>query len=98
MHSTLQITEQLLAYEELHKLGSGLKTTSLGTKMASIKVPKIIGELKIIKNRANGLSVWNNIKSGHNKIMIPCRSIEVGEEIIKRIKNASAGEIINIPT
>ena len=66
--------------------------------MAQIKVPKIIGELKVITNRAGGFSVWNNIKSGSNKIMIPVRSKEVGERLIEKLKSATAGELINIST
>jgi len=38
------------------------------------------------------LAVINDIKNAPNKIIIPCRSIEHGEEIISKIKSAMPGE------
>ena len=56
--------------------------------------PKIIGTLKIKKMMAGNLAVINDIKSTPNKIIIPCRSIEHGEEIINKLKESNAGEVI----
>ena len=54
--------------------------------------PKIIGTLKIQKMMAGNWAVMNNIKNAPNKIIIPCRSIEHGEEIIQKIKDATPGD------
>ena len=62
--------------------------------MAQYKRPKIIGELKIIYNKAGGLSVHNGVKQGKNKIMLPCRSDEHGQEIIEKLNNAKPNEVI----
>ena len=40
------------------------------------------------------LAVMNGIKNSTNRIVIPCKSKEHGEEIIKKIKHTKAGEII----
>ena len=56
--------------------------------------PKIIGTLKIQRMMSANLAVINDIKNPPNKIIIPCSSIEDGEEIIKKIKNTKAGETI----
>lgn len=57
--------------------------------------PKIIGTLKIQKMMAGNWAVMNDIKNPPNKIIVPCRSIEHGEEIIQKIKEAKTGEIIH---
>ncbi|WP_210462943.1 hypothetical protein [Rufibacter roseolus] len=54
--------------------------------------PKIIGALKIETMMAGNLAVINDIKNAPNKIIIPCRSIEHGEEIINKIKSSKPGE------
>lgn len=56
--------------------------------------PKIIGTLRIRTMMAGNYAVVNDIKSSPNKIIIPCRSIEHGQEIIKAIKETKAGETI----
>ncbi len=43
---------------------------------------------------AGNLAVINDIKNAPNKIIIQCRSIEHGEEIIRKIKAAKPGEKI----
>jgi hypothetical protein len=58
--------------------------------------PKIIGKLKIEKMMAGNWAVSNDIKNPPNKIIVPCRLIEHGEEIIKKIKEAKTGDIIQI--
>ncbi|MFZ5554613.1 MAG: hypothetical protein ACOZCO_15945 [Bacteroidota bacterium] len=58
--------------------------------------PKIIGTLKIEKMMAGNLAVMNDIKNPPNKIIIPCRSFEHGEEIIKKIKESSPGDLIHL--
>ncbi len=58
--------------------------------------PKIIGTLKIKKMMAGNWAVMNDIKNSPNKIIIPCRSIEHGEEIIQKIKEAKPGETIHL--
>ncbi len=55
--------------------------------------PKIIGTLTIQK-MIRGIAVMNDIKNPPNKIIIPCRSKEHGEEIIKKIKESQPGELI----
>ncbi|PIQ22771.1 MAG: hypothetical protein COW65_01250 [Cytophagales bacterium CG18_big_fil_WC_8_21_14_2_50_42_9] len=55
---------------------------------------KIIGTLKIEKMMAGNFTVRNNIKNALNKITIPCRSVEHGEQIINKIKFSKPGEII----
>ena len=62
--------------------------------MAQFKRPKIIGELKIIYNKAGGYSVHNNVKQGKNKVMLTCRNELHGQEIIEKLKNAKPFEII----
>ncbi|MDM1062951.1 hypothetical protein HXZ62_10330 [Empedobacter falsenii] len=52
--------------------------------------PKIIGTLKILRMMSGTLAVINDIKNPPNKIIIPCSSIEDGEEIIEKIKNKKA--------
>ncbi len=54
--------------------------------------PKIIGTLKIETMMAGNLAVINDIKNAPNKIIIQCRSMEHGEEIISKIKAAIPGE------
>lgn len=56
--------------------------------------PKIIETLKIQKMMAGNLAVINDIKNAPNKIIIPCSSMQDGEEIIKKIKTSKPGEII----
>ncbi|RIJ42475.1 hypothetical protein [Pontibacter oryzae] len=58
--------------------------------------PKIIGTLKIEKMMAGNLAVLNEIKNSPNKIVIPCRSVEHGKEIINKIKKSKPGEVIYI--
>ena len=58
--------------------------------------PKIIGTLKIQKMMAGNWAVVNDIKNAPNKIIVPCRSLEHGEEIIKQIKESKVGETIHI--
>ena len=57
--------------------------------------PKIIGTLKIQKMMAGNLAVMNDIKNPPNKIIVQCRSLEHGKEIIQKIKGAKPGEIIH---
>ena len=45
---------------------------------------------------AGNFAVVNDIKSSPNKIIIPCRSKEHGEEIIKILKETKAGEMIHL--
>lgn len=56
--------------------------------------PKIIGTLKIKLMMAGNLAVMNDIKNAPNKIIIPCKSMQDGEEIIEKIKTSKPGEII----
>jgi hypothetical protein len=63
--------------------------------MAKYKRPNIIGELKIIYNKAGGYSVYNGIKQGSNKIMLSCRSEEHCLKLIDKIKAAKPFEIIH---
>ncbi|GHA70182.1 hypothetical protein [Pontibacter akesuensis] len=58
--------------------------------------PKIIGTLKLHKMMEGNLAVMNDIKNAPNKIIIPCRSVAHGEEIISRIKEAKPGELIHL--
>ncbi|GAA0875864.1 hypothetical protein GCM10009118_22730 [Wandonia haliotis] len=58
--------------------------------------PKIIGTLKIEKMMAGNWAVINDIKNPPNKIIVPCRSIEHGEEIIKKIKESKPGDTIHV--
>ena len=58
--------------------------------------PKIIGTLKIPVMRSSTLAVINDIKSSPNKIIIPCRSIEHGEEIIEKIQNSKPGDLLHL--
>lgn len=57
--------------------------------------PKIIGTLRIRKMMAGNLAVINDIKNSPNKIIIPCRSLEHGQEIIQKIKESKPGETIH---
>lgn len=57
--------------------------------------PKIIGTLKIQKMMAGNWAVTNDIKNPPNKIIVPCRSKELGEEIIQKIKESKTGETIH---
>lgn len=57
--------------------------------------PKIIGTLKIHKMMAGNWAVMNDIKNPPNKIIVPCRSKDHGEEIITKIKEAKPGETIH---
>ncbi|MDM1548949.1 hypothetical protein HX096_13935 [Empedobacter falsenii] len=43
---------------------------------------------------AGNLAVMNDIKNAPNKIIIPCKSMQDGEEIIEKIKTSKPGEII----
>lgn len=61
-----------------------------------MKRPKIIGTLKIQKMMAGNWAVTNDIKNAPNKIIVPCRSIAHGEEIIMKIKNGKPGDTIHI--
>ncbi len=63
--------------------------------MAQFKIPKIVGELKIIENKAGTLSVWNGLKKGENKIMIPCRDEQHGQAIIDKIKSSTQNDLIS---
>ncbi len=56
--------------------------------------PKIIGTLKIQKMMAGNLAVMNDIKNAPNKIIVQCESIEHGQEIIQRIKDAKFGDVL----
>ena len=56
--------------------------------------PKIIGTLKIEKMMAGNLAVINDIKNPPNKIIVHCRSIEHGEEIIATIKKGKFGDLL----
>ena len=56
--------------------------------------PKIIGTLKIEKMMAGNWAVVNDIKNAPNKIIIPCKSIEEGKQIIEKIKKTKAGETL----
>lgn len=58
--------------------------------------PKIIGTLKIEKMMAGNWAVINDIKNPPNKIIVPCRSIEHGKEIIKKIKESKPGDTIHV--
>jgi hypothetical protein len=60
------------------------------------KRPKIIGTLRIRQMMAGNLAVMNDIKNAPNKIIIQCRSIEHGEEIIDKLKGAKFGDEISI--
>jgi hypothetical protein len=44
---------------------------------------------------AGNLAVKNDIKNAPNKIVVQCSSYEHGEEIIKKIKESKAGEILH---
>lgn len=57
--------------------------------------PKIIGTLKIQKMMAGNWAVMNDIKNPPNKIIVPCRSLQHGEEIIQKIKEVKPGETIH---
>jgi len=58
--------------------------------------PKIIGTLKIEKMMAGNLAVVNDINSTPNKIIVPCRSIEHGEEIIIKLKESKPGQLLHL--
>ncbi len=63
--------------------------------MGKLIVPKIVGDLKLIHNKAGGYSVWNGIKKGSNKIMIPCKNESEGNKIINKILDSRTGELIS---
>lgn len=44
---------------------------------------------------AGNLAVVNDIKNPPNKIIVQCRSLEHGEEIIQKIKDAKPGDTIH---
>jgi hypothetical protein len=56
--------------------------------------PKILGTLKIKIMMAGNYAVINGIKNAPNKLIIPCDSHEHGQEIIERLQNCNAGEVI----
>jgi len=58
--------------------------------------PKIIGTLKIHKMMAGNWAVMNDIKNPPNKIIVPCRSLQHGEEIMQKIRDAKPGDTIHI--
>jgi len=58
--------------------------------------PKIIGTLKIHKMMAGNLAVMNDIKNSPNKIIVQCKSVKDGEEIIEKIKTAKPGELLHL--
>jgi hypothetical protein len=58
--------------------------------------PKIIGTLRIRTMMAGNLAVVNDIKNAPNKLIIPCRSVEHGEEVIEKLKVTKPGEVIHI--
>ena len=57
--------------------------------------PKIIGTLKIQKMMAGNWAVINDIKNAPNKIIIPCHSVQEGEEIIEQIKKAKFKDVLH---
>lgn len=57
--------------------------------------PKIIGTLKIRKMMAGNWAVVNDIKNAPNKIIIPCETVEDGEEIISKIKKAKFKDVLH---
>lgn len=44
---------------------------------------------------AGNWAVMNDIKNPPNKIIVPCRSLTHGEEIIEKIKTARPGDTIH---
>ena len=48
------------------------------------------------RTEAGNLAVVNGIKNSTNKIVIPCKTWEDGEEIIEQLKNSKAGDLIFI--
>jgi len=50
--------------------------------------------MKIKKMKAGNYAVVNDIKNAPNKILIPCCSIEHGEQIISKIKDAEYGDVV----
>ncbi len=58
------------------------------------KRPKVIGELKVIRNKAGSLSIWNGIKKGGNKIMIPCRDETHAKEVIQKLLESEPNDTI----
>lgn len=62
----------------------------------SFKRPKIIGTLKIRVMMAGNFAVVNGVKNAPNKIIIPVRSWEHGEEVIERITGAKFGDILHL--
>lgn len=58
--------------------------------------PKIIGTLKVQEMMSGTLAVINDIKNAPNKIIVPCRSKEHGEDIIKQIREANYGDILHL--
>ncbi|HLP14542.1 MAG TPA: hypothetical protein VK177_21605 [Flavobacteriales bacterium] len=58
--------------------------------------PKITGTLRIQTMLSGTLAVINDIKSSPNKIIIPCRSKEHGQEIIEKIKSSKPGDLLHL--
>ena len=57
---------------------------------------KTLGTLEIKVALAGNFLVTNGIRKPPNKINIPCESYQDALEIIERLKNATAGELIHI--
>jgi len=57
--------------------------------------PKIIGTLKVQKMMAGNWAVMNDIKNAPNKIIIPCTTVDEGEEVIKQIKEAKYKDVLH---
>lgn len=53
--------------------------------MARIKIPKNLGEVRIIIARAGNYAVCND-KTGKNQLIIACRDKAQAEEILRRLK------------
>lgn len=58
------------------------------------KVPKIIGNLEISIMRSGTYAVINDIRNPPNKIIVPCTTVEHGNEIISKITKAKPGDLI----
>ncbi|WP_292008830.1 hypothetical protein [Chryseobacterium sp.] len=56
--------------------------------------PKILGTLKINIALAGNYLIINGINKPPNKIRIPCDTYEDALEIVKRLENAKAGDVI----
>lgn len=53
--------------------------------MAKIQIPKNLGDCEIIIAKAGNYAIWNR-KTGKNKLMIPCKSKEQAESLLKKIQ------------